>query len=155
MYRPFRLLFALVVVSHGDPTAFDEDYRPADDTTPVPTAVSTPAPRPVPAPDADVPSTPVPRPTTDPDVSRSGSVWKGLARCKKASSRCVWTVAIFYFSIGAAWCTCVCAYGCYEVCRIFRAQRKTIPYSDGAFVPGAIGDAAPANWVGNARAQNF
>ena len=93
MYRPFRLLFALVVVSHGDPTAFDDDYRPADD--PVSTTNSTPAPRPVPAPDADVPSTPVPRPTADPDVSRSGSGWKGLARCKKASSRCVWTVAIF------------------------------------------------------------
>ena len=49
MYRPFRLLFALVVVSHGDPTAFDDDYRPADD--PVSTTNSTPAPRPVPAPD--------------------------------------------------------------------------------------------------------
>ena len=41
MCRPFPLLFALVVVSRGDPTAFDDDYRPADDTsTPVPTANS-------------------------------------------------------------------------------------------------------------------
>ena len=40
MRRPFLLLvFSLVVVSHGDPTAFDDDYRPTDDTsTPVPTA---------------------------------------------------------------------------------------------------------------------
>ena len=34
MRRPFLLLvFSLVVVSHGDPTAFDDDYRPTDDTT--------------------------------------------------------------------------------------------------------------------------
>ena len=34
MSRPFLLLsFALVVVSHGDPTAFDDDYRPTDDTS--------------------------------------------------------------------------------------------------------------------------
>ena len=130
MRPPFLLLpFALVVVSHGDPSAINDDHRPADDTsTPAPTTNSTPA----------------PRPTIDPDDSRSGFRLAPLARCKKASSRCVWTVAIFYFSIGALWCTCVCAYGCYEVCRICRAQRKTIPYSDGAFVPGAVEAAAPA-----------
>ena len=85
MRPPFLLLsFALVVVSHGDPTAFDDDYRPTDDTsTPVPTANST--------------VTPAPRPTID--TSRSGFWLARLARCKKASSRCVWTVAIFYFSI--------------------------------------------------------
>ena len=130
MRRPFLLLvFSLVVVSHGDPTAFDDDYRPTDDTsTPAPTTNSTPA----------------PRPTIDPDGSRSGFWARRLARCQKASSRCVWTVAIFYFSIGALWCTCVCTYGCYELLRICRAQRKTIPYSDGAFVPGAVEAAAPA-----------
>ena len=42
MRRPFLLLvFSLVVVSHGDPTAFDDDYRPTDDTsTPAPTTIS-------------------------------------------------------------------------------------------------------------------
>ena len=129
--RPLFLLlpFALIVASHGDPTAINDDHRPADDTsTPAPTTNSTPA----------------PRPTADPDDSRSGFWARRLARCKKASSRCVWTVAIFYFSIGALWCTCICCYGCYEVCRICRAQRKTIPHSDGAFVPGAVEAAAPA-----------
>ena len=34
MRRPFLLLvFSLVVVSHGDPTAFDDDNRPTDDTS--------------------------------------------------------------------------------------------------------------------------
>ena len=34
MRPPFLLLpFALVVVSRGDPTAFDDDYRPTDDTS--------------------------------------------------------------------------------------------------------------------------
>ena len=43
MRRPFLLLvFSLVVVSHGDPTALDDDDRPADDTsTPAPTTNST------------------------------------------------------------------------------------------------------------------
>ena len=42
--RPSFLLlsFALVVVSHGDPTALDDDDRPTDDTsTPAPTTNST------------------------------------------------------------------------------------------------------------------
>ena len=40
MRPPFLLIpFALFVASHGDPTAFDDDYRPTDDT-------STPVPRP-------------------------------------------------------------------------------------------------------------
>ena len=139
MHRPLPLLlFVMVVVSHGDPTAFDDDYRPTDDTsTPVPTANST--------------VTPAPRPTMD--TSRSGFWARRLARCKKASSRCVWTVAIFYFSIGALWCTCICCYGCYEVCRICRAQRKTIPHSDGAFVPGAVEAAAPAAPRGGLSSQ--
>ena len=42
--RPLFLLlpFALIVASHGDPTAINDDHRPADDTsTPAPTTNST------------------------------------------------------------------------------------------------------------------
>ena len=70
-------------------------------------------------------------------------------RCKKASSRCVGFVVGFivgfYIMIYAAWCLCLCAYGFVEMCRYFRKRRKTIPYNENSFVPGAVEAAAPAN----------
>ena len=114
--RPSFLLlsFALVVVSHGDPTALDDDDRPADDTsTPAPTTNSTPA----------------PRPTADPDDSRSGFWARRLARCKKASSRCVWTVAIFLvFSIAlVTFLVAVACTLCYAMNNKRQQRQKLVP----------------------------
>ena len=67
------------------------------------------------------------------------------SRCEEASSPCVTTVVVFYLIVCTAWCTCVCAFGCVEVCRYFRKRRKTIPYTDNAVVQtGAVEAAAPA-----------